>query len=66
MGEEVLQGLHEAAGHVARLCSLHGRVNQALAPGHGVEEELCGRQPAVEAVRHKAPPVGRPAVNLSA
>ena len=66
MGEQVLQGLHEPPAHVARLRGLHGRVHQALPAGHGVEEELCGRQPAVEAVRHKAPPVGRPAVNLSA
>ena len=40
--------------HVARLGGLDGRVHQALSAGHGVEEELCGRQAGVEAVGHKA------------
>jgi hypothetical protein len=46
--------LHEAAGHVPRLCRLHRCVHQALAPRHGVEEELAGGEAAVEAVGHKA------------
>lgn len=36
--------LHEAARHVAGLSGLHRRVHQALAPRHGVEEELGGGQ----------------------
>ena len=62
MRVEVLQGLHEAPAHVARLRGLHGGVHEALPARHGVEEELRGREAAVEAVGHKAPAVRRPAM----
>ena len=51
---EVLEGLHEAALHVACLCCLDRRVDEALAAAHGVEEELVGREAVVEAVLDKA------------
>lgn len=62
MSVEVLQGFHEPATHVAGLGSLHGCVHQALAPSHGVEEELRRRQAAVEAGRHKPLALRRPGV----
>jgi len=37
---EVLHGLDQAALDVAGGRRLHGRVDQALAPAHGVEEQL--------------------------
>lgn len=39
--------------HVSRLCSFHSCVHQTLTTGHGVEEELCGRQARIEAVGYK-------------
>ena len=59
--EQVLEALDEPARHVARLGRLDRRVHQALAPGHGVEEELGRRQAAVEAGRDKALALRRPA-----
>jgi len=47
---QVLEALDQSALHVARLGRLHGRVHQPLPAGHGVEEELGGGQPVVEAV----------------
>eukprot|EP00047_Mylnosiga_fluctuans_P009121 m.10081 g.10081 ORF g.10081 m.10081 type:complete len:806 (-) comp2487_c0_seq1:1984-4401(-) len=51
---EVLEGLHQTTLHVARLGGLDGRVDEALAAAHGVEEELRRRQPRVEAVANEA------------
>src|ERR1041385_7316086 len=41
---EVLQGVDEAALHVAGAAGADGRVDEALAATHGVEEVLRGRQ----------------------
>lgn len=51
---EVLEGLHEAALHVACLGCLDCRVDKTLAAAHSVEEELVGREAVVEAVLDKA------------
>lgn len=56
---KVLQRLHQAARHVARLCRLHSRVHQTLAPSHRVEEELVRLQPREEAVGDEALARGR-------
>lgn len=44
VGVQILKGLHQSAAHVPCLSSLDCRVHQALAPSHGVEEELRGAE----------------------
>lgn len=39
---------------LTRLGRLDGRINQTLSASHGVEEELCRRQPGQVGVLHKA------------
>ncbi len=56
VGVQVLQGLHEAAGHVAGVGGLHRSVHQPLPPRHGVEEELRGPQPAAGRQSPVSPP----------
>lgn len=50
----VFHGLYQAPLDVARLGGLAGRVYNALAPSHCVEEHLLRRQPAEVGVGHEA------------
>ena len=51
---QVLHRLYELALDVARVRSFDGRINQALAAAHGVEEELRGAHAGDEGVLHEA------------
>mmetsp|Transcript_7818 Transcript_7818/g.23150 ORF Transcript_7818/g.23150 Transcript_7818/m.23150 type:complete len:273 (-) Transcript_7818:1948-2766(-) len=55
---QVLQGLHQPPGHVARLRRLHSRVDEAFSAAHRVEEELGRLQAAVEGVLDEAARLG--------
>lgn len=58
MGVQIFQSLHETPAHVSRFCSLDSSVHQALPACHGVEEELCGAEAAVEGGGHEALALG--------
>ena len=47
--------LHEAALQVARSSGLHRRVDEPLAAGHAVEEELLWPYPGQEPPAHQLP-----------
>ena len=51
---QVFQRLHESPRHVTRLGRLDGGVHQALAPTHGVEEELGRGEAGEEGVGDEA------------
>eukprot|EP00052_Salpingoeca_macrocollata_P029267 m.293933 g.293933 ORF g.293933 m.293933 type:complete len:699 (-) comp22962_c0_seq7:2402-4498(-) len=55
---QALHALDQAPLDVAGLCRLDSRVNETLAPAHGVEEELLRRQPSQVRVEHKPLGVG--------
>ena len=54
MRAQVLEGLHETSGHITRLGSLDGGIDQTLSTRHGVEDELGRRQPREERVSHES------------
>ena len=58
----VLQRLDQAALDVARLGRLHRGVDQTLAPGHGVEEELVRGEATQVRVLHEPTALGRKVV----
>ena len=59
LDHDVLERLDEPTLDVARLGRLNRRVDQTLATGHGVEEELLRREPAQVRVLHEAARLGR-------
>ena len=56
---QVLEGVDEAALHVAALLSAYSRVDQTLAATHAVEEVLQRREPVAVAVVDEAPRLRR-------
>jgi len=54
MKKAYLEALHETTLHVTSLSGLDGGIDETLATGHGVEEELARHQTSEEGVGHES------------